>query len=263
MAAMFEHILLGIIQGITEFLPVSSSGHLTLAEQFLKIHPPKTFEMLLHLGTLLAVIFFFRDRLWKMLLSLFRRDEHLRLVGLFVLASIPTGVIGIALRRWADDISQSNFTLGAGWLFTGTLLFLMERWPKPENKAITQASFKDALAVGLWQGVSILPGVSRSGMTICAGLFQGFTRGAAVEFSFILSIPLILGASLLDIKDAMQSVTNYPWSEYIAGTLAAFIVGLLAIRGLLYILKTRQLSPFAYYCWILGSAVIFWSFLHH
>ncbi len=256
---MLEHIFLGIVQGITEFLPISSSGHLALAEQVLDLKASPMLEMLLHLGTLLAVIFFFRERLGKLFLSLFRRDEHLRLVGFFVVASIFTSIIVFALKKWALGNGGSNLVLGLAWLVTGTVLFLIERWPKSESKEMTQLTLWDAISIGIWQGVALLPGISRSGMTISAGLFQGLTREAAVEFSFLLSIPAILGASLLEIRDGLDSATSHPWGSYLAGVLAAFIVGLLSIKGLLYILKTRKLNPFAYYCWALGAIVVVWA----
>jgi undecaprenyl-diphosphatase len=256
---MLEHLFLGIVQGVTEFLPISSSGHLALLEQIFGLTASPMLEMLLHLGTLLAVLVYFRERLLQMLLSLVRRDEHLRLVGLLALASLFTAVIAFALKKWLAGLEHSYFMLGIGWLITGTVLFLIERFKKSEKEKITQLSSQGAIAVGIWQGIALLPGISRSGMTISAGLFYGLKRDAAVEFSFLLSIPAVLGATFLEIRDGLTDSTSHPWGSYLLGVLAAFVVGLLSIKGLLEILKTRQLNPFAYYCWALGAIVILWA----
>jgi undecaprenyl-diphosphatase len=259
---MLEHIFLGIVQGLTEFLPVSSSGHLALFEQILKI--PKTgvvFDMILHLGTLLAVFYLFWGRLWSLLLSLFRRDENLRLVGLLVVASVPTALIGFVVRKWAEDAFQSSLAVGLGLLFTGTLLFAVERRRRPDReKAMSQLGWLDAIWVGILQGVAVFPGVSRSGSTISAGLFRGMKRDAAAEFSFILGIPAIIGAAAFEVKDALQESANHSWGLYGAGAIAAFVFGVLSIKWLLQILRTRTMNPFAYYCWALGLLAIIWSF---
>jgi undecaprenyl-diphosphatase len=231
-------------------------------EQVLNVQKPGiAFEMLLHLGTLLAVLYRFRERLWRLVLSLFRRDEHLRLVGLFVVASVPTALIGFAIRRWAEGAFQSSWAVGIGLLFTGTLLYLTERRPREEQaaKEMTQMSWLDAIWMGVLQGVAVFPGVSRSGATISAGLWRGLKRKAAAEFSFILGAAAISGAAAFEVADAFKIPQDHPWGTYIAGTAAAFLFGVLSIKWLLHILRTRTMTPFAYYCWALGAAAVLWS----
>lgn len=260
---MLSFILLGVLQGLTEFLPVSSSGHLALAEQFLHIRKPGiVFDILVHFGTVLAVLYVFRQRVWQLVLSVLQPSAHRRLLFLLVIGSIPTGILGLLLENMAEAAFARSWAVGLGLLATAIVLFAVERRPQaPEQtKSLEQLSWQDAVWIGIAQGLAVFPGVSRSGSTIAAGLARSLKREVAAEFSFLLAVPAILAATGLKISEALAepAVHSSLWLEYLAGVLAAFVLGAIAIRFLMHLLQRSRLDLFAYYCAALGVAAILW-----
>ncbi len=249
-------VLLGLLQGITEFLPVSSSGHLVIAQHFLPgfRQPGVLFDVMLHVGTMLAVCLYFRNDLAALLRAPLRRTDEdrrqLRLLGLLGLASIPTAVIGLSLEDFFSRLFHSLPTVAAMLLVTGSLLFIAERL-RHGARRLDQLGILDALLVGTVQGLAIIPGISRSGSTIATLLLRGVDGEAAARFSFLLALPAVGGAALLSLRK-LSAVQAADIPAYLAGTLAAFLVGLASIHLLMGVIRKRRLLIFAVYCWLVG-----------
>jgi undecaprenyl-diphosphatase len=250
-------VALGILQGLTEFLPVSSSGHLALAEHFLEIDSPGvTFEVLVHFGTALAVIVFFRSRIAGIVAALSglvtRRayDRADARMGLSLLVgTVPAAVVGVLFESRVEAVFGSPGLVSVFLLLTGTLLWLT-RWLSPGARP--RAGVRDALIIGAAQAVAILPGMSRSGWTVSTGLGLGLKREAAAEFAFLLAVPVILGATVVSVGDAFRSGSPLG-AAAIAGTAAAFLSAIPAIHVLLKVVTAGRLYRFAYYCWAAGA----------
>ena len=278
---IIQAIILGIVQGLTEFLPVSSSAHLVLVPYLMGVTYPSSesavaFDTLLHLGTLVAVVgFFIKDiksiivSLISSILDLFRgkfkmglkEDPFKRLGWLLVVGTIPAGLAGILLEKQFDALFSNVAAVGFFLLITGILLWGAER-VKIGHKEVKDVTFKNALAIGIFQAFAIAPGISRSGATISAGLFSGLNRELAARYSFLLSIPAILGAITVQLKDISAGLETNTFA-LIAGFLAAIIFGYLAIAFLLRIIvRKRSLMIFAYYCWIVGGVTLILSYYY-
>ncbi|NLK51795.1 MAG: undecaprenyl-diphosphatase UppP [Syntrophomonadaceae bacterium] len=252
---VLEAILLGLVQGLTEFLPVSSTGHLVIAQHFLGFQePPITFDILVHLGTVLAVIVAF----WSEIVDIIRRPTQ-RIVLMLIIGAIPTGLIGIFFKPIFEGLFNSLTVVGVGLLFTGIILWVSE-YLAFGYKGIREMTIVDALIIGTIQGVAITPGISRSGSTIAAGLLTGLDRELAAQYSFLLSIPVILGASFLEIKDVLTYQVNIELLPLIVGPLVAAIAGYVAVKIVLRMVKRGKLSLFSYYCWTLGLLLIVYRF---
>ncbi|MBF0259201.1 MAG: undecaprenyl-diphosphate phosphatase [Desulfamplus sp.] len=319
----YQALLLGMIQGLTEFLPVSSSGHLALGHYSFGITVPTLFfDISLHIGTLAAVAIVFFDSIKSMFLSIMRmmntlirfnikdfkmyvqNDPDVRLAFLIIVGSIPTALLGLFLKQYVDAMFDSINFVGSMLLVTGTFLWMTRNINK-NNETQTVAAqtsdssllghkssikdtlgikkddvsekmqdiqvepdsctadlniikfgYKQALLIGLCQGVAVLPGISRSGSTIVAGLFAGVERETAAKFSFLLSIPAILGAELLGIKDLMGSGVSPDITTTLWGAIIAFITGYAALKVLMRIVRKGKLHLFAPYCWILGTVAV-------
>lgn len=251
-----DAILLGILQGATEFLPVSSSGHLALAQNLLDdfAQPGLLFDILLHVGTMVAVIGYFWKDLVGLLTSPWRRDENSpvqrRMLLLIVLGSVPTAVIGLSFKDLFEGLFHQPMIVCLMLLVTGGLLIIAERF-RSTDRTQEQLTWGDALVVGIVQGLAIIPGISRSGSTIAALLLRGVDGETAARFSFLLALPAIFGAALLSLKDLNQ-VAAGTIPVYLAGTGAALITGLICIHFLMGIIRRRRLSWFAFYCWGAG-----------
>ena len=256
--SFLEAILLGILQGATEFLPVSSSGHLALAQNLLGdfVQPGLVFDILLHVGTMVAVIGYFWRDLAGLLTSPWRRDEtarvQRRMLLLIVLGSVPTAFIGLLFKDFFEGLFDQPLVVCLMLLVTGGLLVLAERYRAAGRKEET-LTWKDALTVGTVQGLAIIPGISRSGSTIAALLLRGVDGETAARFSFLLALPAIFGAALLSARDIRQVPTDL-LPAYLAGTGAAMLTGLLCIHLLLGVIRKRRLRWFAFYCWAIGAA---------
>lgn len=253
-----EGLILGFVQGVTEFLPVSSSGHLALAQQLIPgfEQPGLLFDVVLHLGTLVAVILYFRQDLQQLLTSPFRQDiqsvQDRRYLRLLIVGSIPTAIIGLTLKDTVEELFHRPVVVGALLLVTGGLLFVAERFRSSSRKRL---SVSDSLVTGIAQGLAVLPGISRSGATIAALLLRGVEGQVAARFSFLLALPAVGGAALLSLKDVEQ----LPQAEigiYLAGAGISCLVGLISIHALLGIIRKKRLYYFSLYCWLVGGAAL-------
>ena len=269
-----QSVMLGLIQGLTEFLPVSSSGHLVLLQNLFGIREPELlFDISLHLGTLLAVFIVFYQEILKIfqtllrfpalirssenLKSVFADNEEIRIAALIIIGSIPTGILGILFHKITDQIFGSVWIVGLMLLVTGTLLWFT-RQISIEGRPLIKVRIRDALMIGLMQGMAIMPGISRSGSTISIALFLGINREIAGRYSFLLSIPAILGAMIIGL-DSTIIQTNIPVKTILLGTVIAAIVGYIALKILLRIVQQGRLYYFAPYCWLLGAVSLIWS----
>ena len=301
---MLRAIVLGIVQGLTEFLPVSSSAHLAIVPRLLGYPAPAlSFEILLHFGTLAAVVTYFGRDLWGFVLSVVAPGRlgpgeaavKRRLLVLLALASVPAAALGFVLSDWADQQTSKPLRASVWLVLTTVILIAAELYAKrrtaravpvayPEEGGVRQAPATraelhhgrsavatpartdsaeeeverlptaKALGIGLAQAVALIPGTSRSGITISAGLFQGVSREAAARFSFLLSIPAILGAGILKLPDL--ATASEPTAQLVAGFLAAAISGFVAVSGLLRLLRTRTLWPFIWYRLVAGGIFV-------
>ncbi|MDD5382393.1 MAG: undecaprenyl-diphosphate phosphatase, partial [Candidatus Margulisbacteria bacterium] len=241
-----QYILLGIIQGLTEFLPVSSSGHLVIFQTLLRIQENIALDTVLHLATALALIIYF----WRDIIDLLVNNR--KMLWLLLVGTIITGIIGIAFKDFFEGLFSSVQAVGGFLILTGVVILLGEWWGKGKRK-IEDMNIWDAVLVGLAQGAAIAPGLSRSGTTISASLARNLDRTLAARFSFLLAIPAILGAGLLQSKAIIKAGTLGigPW-PLILGFLAAFISGLIAIRFFMSLIQRTSIRMFAYYCFTIG-----------
>ncbi|MEM3726695.1 MAG: undecaprenyl-diphosphate phosphatase [Candidatus Bathyarchaeia archaeon] len=257
---LIKTIILGIIQGLTEWLPISSTGHLKMAEHFLNFFSPEDsliFEFTLHIGTLIVALLFFREDIKKLVSALFHLDfktEHGKLIPPIVVGTISAAAIGIALKRFVEQAFQSLTPLALAFILCGTVLYST----KTSKEKTDQVGYSAAIIIGAAEGLSIIPGISRSGITIAAALLLGIKREKAFRFSFLLSIPAIIGALSLEFSDvsAVAALASLGWIEIVAGVVAAMVVGYFALKLLWKILTNRKFHLFAIYCWILGIALI-------
>jgi undecaprenyl-diphosphatase len=271
-----QSVMLGIIQGLTEFLPVSSSGHLVLLQNLFGIREPELlFDISLHIGTLTATFIVFYQEIQSIfqtllrlpalmkssgnLKSVFAENEEIRIAALIIIGSIPTAILGILFHKIADQIFGSVWIVGVMLLVTGTLLWFT-RQISIEGRPLIKVSIRDALMIGLMQGMAIMPGISRSGATISMALFLGMNREVAGRYSFLLSIPAILGALTLSLHSTIIQ-TNIPVKIILLGTVTAALVGYIALKILLHMVKQGHLYYFAPYCWLLGAVTLIWSLL--
>lgn len=252
-------IVLGVVQGITEFLPISSDGHLALLQAGLNrwfgtTGDGNTLELVLalHVGTLISIILVY----WNDLKQLPRQPW---LCGLLILATIPAGLVGLLLKETFEKSFNSPLIAGLGFLVTAGAL-LIGQWSERPRLREQDLSLWQALWIGCCQTLALLPGVSRSGTTIAAGLSTGLERTASARFSFLMAVPVIGGATLLMVKDVIeQGHTSHSLSALIAGAVTAGVVGYFALTWLLRMVTQRRLHWFAYYCLALGCITIAWS----
>lgn len=251
MNPFLEAIILGIVQGITEWLPVSSSGHLMLAHQLLGLKQPVVYDIILHLGSLLVVFGVFWKDISKIVSGVLKKDPFfLKYLGLVILGTIPIGLVGFFFKQEVEAAFNNVTMLGISFLMTAAFLFL-SRYPSVKENVFSK---KSALLVGIAQAIAILPGVSRSGATISAGLMQGIKREEAARFSFLLFIPAILGATILELPSLGQ-VENIP--ALLLGTVVTMVVGWFSLTLLLKIIKHQKFHYFGWYCLGLGLLVLF------
>ena len=271
-------VLLGLVQGVAEFLPISSSGHLAIAEQLLNLqgasNVPEFFDVLLHLGTLVAVFIAYWDDIRDMIVELFAGIGDLahhstpnpvpparRLILLIIVGTLPLFVM-VPFRRFFSSLGDNMYFIGGALIFTGILLFVSDR-VHHGRKTEKTATLLDALLVGIGQAVALCPGISRSGMTITTGCFAGFERKFAVRFAFLLSIPAVIGANILSLKDAIDA--GIDWASvpaYLVGVAVAAVSGYACIRLLRYIADKGRFGAFAYYCWAVGALTLALTILH-
>ncbi len=272
-----EAVILGIVQGLTEFLPVSSSGHLVLFQSLMGFEEPELlFNICLHVGTLLAVVWVFFPQIMEASKGLFRllaavpsgkmamatvwaTDQHARMAVLIIVGTIPTGFIGLGFHKISGQLFASPALAGAMLLITGFLLWAT-RYVGDTGKSLSSMGPVKALAIGTVQGLAILPGISRSGSTISIALFLGVDREVAARFSFLLSIPAIVAALILELADA-GGTSTVPVSMLVTGGIVSALTGLAALKWLLAIVRKGSLWWFAPYCWAVGTIVLVVNFL--
>lgn len=270
-----QAIIMGAVQGLTEFLPVSSSGHIVISSAFYKMltgaeivvtNEEIFFDILIHLSTLFAVIIYFFGDIKNILSNFYTaakeknyKSDNFLFVIYILIATFITGVFGLFTKEAAHNLTENPFIVSIFIIITGCVLLISEKIKKDKNK---KTDIKTALVVGLFQGFAVMPGLSRSGMTISSAMFMGLKRFDAARFSFILSIPIILLASFIyplltfDLKD----IANFNYQALISGMVTSFITGYLCIKYFMNFLKNNNLKCFAYYCFVVGtiSAVIFY-----
>jgi undecaprenyl-diphosphatase len=254
-------VVLGILQGLTEFLPVSSSGHLLLMRKLFGLTEGGLFlDVMLHVGTLAAIFTVF----WKDIRQMIRRPFE-RFPMLIIVASIPTAIIGILFKSRVEFLAETGAIAGICFLFTGAILWIAENIKNRGWKQIWEISFVNALFIGILQGVAVLPAVSRSGSALAGCFLCEMERKTAAKFVFIMSIPPVLGAALLELKDVAEGGVTLPPAGVggvLLGMLAAAVSGYAAIRWMLRIIQKGSLKIFSIYVWILGAGIIIAQVLH-
>lgn len=255
-----QAIALGIVQGLTEFLPISSSGHLVLVEKLMQVRVNSLlFVTCLHVGTLFAVVFAMRAELRRLLKNPWSRE-----MILIVAALVPTAAIGALFEEVFEKLFDTGATLGFEFVITGVILWWMDNYIDG-TKSEKTLRIRDAGWIGVFQGLSMFPALSRSGMTIAAGLWRGMSREAAGRFSFVLSIPAILGATAVQVEELWEHPEHLTmsWTPLIAGTLAALIAGYFSVKWTLWWLKNARMRLFAIYVWALAAFVLVDQFVFH
>ena len=293
--SLLEAIILGFIQGVAEFLPISSSGHLAIFKNFFGLEEAGiAFDILLHVGTLVAVFICFWSDIWELIVNgvgividasknigiyfsnLFNKNKEdytkkeyvevistpfRRYVMLIIVATIPTGIMGILLKDTIESVSATLIVPGICLLMTSVILLIADN-AKDGHENEENVSYKKAGFVGICQGFATMPGISRSGTTVTACLLAGMDRAFAVKFSFIVSIPAILGAAVLDVPDLFKTnVTSGDLINYAAGTIVAAIVGYICIKTMLKIVRNKKFKVFSVYCAVMGLISIVGFFL--
>ena len=271
----FEAVILGLVQGLAEFLPISSSGHLALLQQWFGIREDNVllFTVLLHVGTLISVFFIYWKDIWELIVELcltikdlctgkgLRLEERpVRKLGIMIIvATIPTGIIGVLFGDFFDSLYTSVIPIGIGLIITGFLLIVAEKMGEG-NRGIQQMNFRNAIFVGLVQGVAICPGISRSGSTLFGSLLCNLDRKFAVKFVFLISIPSILGSAVLEAPDAIKAGFDMTQlGPVFVGMAVAAISGLVAIKAMIKVVSDKKLNYFSYYVWALGLIVVLYG----
>jgi undecaprenyl-diphosphatase len=254
---LWQGIVLGLVQGLTEFLPISSSGHLVLVEALTGVHfTDVTVEVSLHVATLGSLLVLYGARLWAITRGVLRGDTaSVRYAVLLTIATIPAGVVGVLLHRQIEEQFHSLTWLGVQFLITGAILW----WTRGRQGDRDLPSPGVATGIGLAQAFAILPAISRSGATVAAALWGGLTPTAAAEFSFLMAVPVIAGAALLEGRDAVLNVAAVGAVPWVVSFAAAFVSGLWSIRFLVALLKRGRFFAFAPYCWAVGVLTLVYA----
>jgi undecaprenyl-diphosphatase len=247
-----EAFILGLIQGLTEFLPISSTGHLYLGRHLFGLDEAGLFlDTMLHIGTLLAVFVIYKEELLYIIKKPFSKLTFLLIIG-----TIPAVVIGLLFKDYFEEISKTGVTIGWEFLITGVFLWFADG-VKNGYKRMNDITYTDALVIGTFQAAAIFPAISRSGLTIVGGLLRKLDRETAAYFSFLLSIPAIAGAIVLQSLDLLEGkVENISASALVIGTVSSALFGYLAVRWMINYLKKHSLKGFAVYVWLLGLIVL-------
>ena len=265
-----EAIILGIVQGLTEFLPVSSSAHVQIASELMQIpglsdknSATTAFIATIQLGTEAAVLIYFAKDIARLVKAWFRgvfnaklRDNaDYRMAWLVILASIPVGLVGYLLRDFIQDTVRTLWVVAFTMILFAGILFLADRYGR-RQKEVSDVTFNSAIGFGLSQALAVIPGVSRSGASISFGLFAGFTRSAAARFSFLIGIPAVLASGLIEFKDSYQMLDANALSGTIVATITSFVVGYLVIAGLLKYLNKGSFMPFVVWRLVVGFGLL-------
>lgn len=257
MLSKLEALILGIIQGLTEFLPISSTGHLYLGRNLFGLQEAGLLlDTMLHVGTLVAVFFFYKDEFVRIIKNPFSKLTFLLIVG-----TLPAVVIGLLFKDYFEEISKTGVTIGWEFLITGFFLWIADS-TKNGHKKMDDISYKDAFIIGSFQAAAIFPAISRSGLTIVAALWRKLDRETAAYFSFLLSTPAIAGAVVLQSLELVGGATGeeISLSALLVGIASSALFGYIAVKWMIGYLKKHSLKPFAIYVWVLGLAVLFFQF---
>ena len=255
---LLDALVLGVVEGITEFIPVSSTGHLILAREFLG-YPAERFEVLvfvIQLAAILAIVLLYFGRLWRVLIDLPSKPEARRFVIAIVIAFVPSVVLGLLLNDFMKRVLFTPWVVAAALLVGGVIILVIERIAhRPRFHDTDEVPAMTALGIGLCQTVSMIPGVSRAGATIMGGVLLGLDRKAAAEFSFFLAIPTMLGASLLDIYKGWDSLDGSLGLDIAVASLAAFVTAIIVVRAFVSFLGRHTFAPFGWYRIAAGAAM--------
>ena len=275
--SILSAVILGVIQGVAEFLPISSSGHLAIAQNLLGLKiegsTDGTFDVLLHLGTLIAVFVAYWPDIVDMIREFFLGVKDIargttptpvppnrRMILLLIIGTLPLFVI-VPIKDYIEGLSANTIVVGCALLITGVLLFFSDRYNRGKKNA-GSVPLRDVLVIGVAQAFATIPGLSRSGTTVSVGCFLGLDRRFALRYSFLMSIPAVLGANILNLKDIVDTgvdMTLLP--AYISGVVTAAVLGYLSIRLLKFVTENGKFGAFSYYCWAVGARTIIASIL--
>ena len=256
--SLAQVLILAVVQGVTEFLPVSSDGHLVVVSHWMQEHggkPPEVSDLIivLHIGTLFSILAFYHERIWRLLTT------ERRVIGMLIVATIPAVIVGLPIKKFCEPILENVWLAGAMFPVTGAAL-LYRSYKTPGSVEYPQITPWQSLWIGISQAAAILPGLSRSGSTIATGVGVGLTRNSAAAFSFLMAIPVIAGAGLLQTLDFLENPQlTTPLSHMLLGMLVSFLVGLVSLWFLNRWLERGRLHIFAWYCILLGVAVLGWQ----
>lgn len=270
-----QAIILGLVQGLAEFLPISSSGHLALLQYFFKVETDNVllFTVLLHVGTLVSVFIIYWRDIVELVIELCRTVKDIctgkgprinssptrRLGFMIIVATIPTAIIGVLFQDFFASLYLSIVSIAIGLIFTGIILFIAEKMGK-NSKDVMEMKWRHAILIGCMQGIAICPGVSRSGSTLFGGLISGLNREFAVKFAFLISIPSILGSVILEAPDAFnQGADMTMLGPIILGVVISTISGIFAIKAMIKIVSNKRLIGFTIYVWLVAIAVLGYS----
>ena len=257
MVTLIEVLILAVIQGLTEWLPVSSSGHLVITQKVLGLNLPLIYSVMLHIGTLMVVLTVFRKDILDIIKALIKRDfetEKGKLAGFIVVGSVPIAISGFVFYDFFKSLFSNLFAVGLALLITGCVLFFSEK--RIGNKKMGSL---DSLLIGVAQAFTIIPGVSRSGVTVATGLLRKIDKATAVRYSFLLSVPAVLGATFMESKDLV--VGNVNMIPLILGATVSMIAGFASLKLVQKIVMSEKFHLFAYYCWTVGIAIILFTIL--
>jgi undecaprenyl-diphosphatase len=254
---LIQTIILGLIQGLTEWLPVSSTGHLRLTEHFSGLKVPILFDVLLHMGTLMVTLLFFRKDIKNILGALAKWDfktENGKLIPLIIVGTIPTALIGVIFGNAVEALFSNLLPIAGAFVICGVVLYCS----KIGNERKESIGYLEALAIGTAQGIAIIPGISRSGLTIAVALLLGTKREKAFKFSFLLSVPAIVGALGLTLYEQHEALAlaGVGWTEILVGVAVSMVVGYFALNLLRKIIANKKFYLFAFYCWLLSVVLI-------
>ncbi len=259
--SLFEALFLGFVQGATEFLPVSSSGHLVMGQTLLGIRlPGVTFEVAVHMATLLSVLVVYRERVGRLVVGALTRDgEAWRYIGLLALATLPAAAVGVGLGGVVESFFEAPAVAGGALLVTGSFLWTTKRALR--RNPTGKPGVAEAVLMGLAQATALVPGISRSGATVVAGLWLGVEAEEAAAFSFLMAIPAILGAAVLEVGELTAGGSGLGAGPLVGGSLVAAVTGVLAIRTFVAMLQRKSFHAFGSYCWAAGGLFLIYLFL--
>jgi undecaprenyl-diphosphatase len=252
-----QAIILGLIQGVTEWLPISSTGHLRITEQFLGLTLPLLFDVILHVGTLAVVLLFFRKDVKAILSALVKGDfksENGKLIPLIIVGTVPTALIGVVFSNTIETFFSSFLPIAAAFITCGVVLYLSKTGQEQKENV----TYIIALAIGTAQGIALIPGISRSGLTIATALLLGVRREKAFKFSFLLSVPAVIGALGLTLYEQHEVLTlvGVGWTEILIGIAVSLVVSYFALKLLWKALAGKKFYLFAFYCWLIGAILL-------